>query len=768
MIFLRTDPFLLPRDCNYNRVKRMTDGVGETDYTYYPVAVGTLGAGKLQTTSGPLPNSTITLQYDELGRVVGQDINGTPATASYDSLGRMNATDNALGSFPRGYDGVTPRLLTLNYPNGQLARYTYFDNLNDRRLQTIENLSGIATNLSRHDYTYDATGQIQSWGKALGASENYLWFEYDDANQLISATQVPGVGFGYGYDAAGNRLNNTFMGAANVQRREIYSANNLNQLDTVWRDSGFAAEWNETFFTYDANGNMTSDGENRTFEWDGANRLVAINYMGNGRRTEFAYDGLGRRVQIIEKGPRVTAVVQPVSGSYSLFTTAQVTLPPGNYTIRFEGLDPTGGDNTMLLDRVALNNALVPDGGFESPVVDQTEFNPSGTAWTYDETSGVTANGSKMTSFSPVAPEGNQVAFIQGNGIISQSLNLAFGTYTLSFNATQLGNGLAVVDPIDPIDGGGPVSNETSQQIRVTLEQSVDTTTVKTFVWSGNTIAEERDAAGTAVSKRFFAEGEQRIGGTDAGNYYYSRDHLGSLREVTDGTGALKAQYDYDAWGNQVVVTGNMSFDFGYTGHYRHAASNLYLAPFRAYDPTMGRWLSRDPIKEDGGLNLYGYVRNNPVHLRDPLGLAPAGEEIIVVPHFAPDNAAANVGAALRNVLNTDAGQHLLDVMHSPQVPVLPIIVDITSPNMSYFPQGPTDTLRSPLVLINPNKVERCLTTEGEQAAPLEAIIAHELAHAILGLPGYPMDDPRQQSIAMAFENLVRSQLTPALPQRLH
>jgi RHS repeat-associated protein len=143
----------------------------------------------------------------------------------------------------------------------------------------------------------------------------------------------------------------------------------------------------------------------------------------------------------------------------------------------------------------------------------------------------------------------------------------------------------------------------------------------KTFVWGGNTIAEERDATGDNVTKRFFAEGEQRLGGGDAGNYYYSRDHLGSVREVTDASGTVQAQYDYDAWGNQVVVTGNMSFDFGYTGHYRHAASNLYLALYRAYDPAMGRWISRDPIAENGGFNLYAYVHNNSVNQWDPLGL---------------------------------------------------------------------------------------------------------------------------------------------------
>lgn len=39
------------------------------------------------------------------------------------------------------------------------------------------------------------------------------------------------------------------------------------------------------------------------------------------------------------------------------------------------------------------------------------------------------------------------------------------------------------------------------------------------------------------------------------------------------------------------------------------------------YDPTIGRWLSRDPIAETGGLNLYGYVDNQPIRLIDPLGL---------------------------------------------------------------------------------------------------------------------------------------------------
>jgi len=254
---------------------------------------------------------------------------------------------------------------------------------------------------------------------------------------------------------------------------------------------------------------------------------------------------------------------------------------------------------------VTLDEAPVTNGSFENPVVTDYQYRPADMAWTYGDSAGIAAAPGTFTGSLEV-PDGVQAAFIEGNGTLRQTFTLASGPHSFSFQAAQAVN-----------------VNDGSQQVRVTL-LGLPTST-KSFVWSGNTMAEERGASGAVVTKRFFSEGEQRIGGSDAGNYYYSRDHLGSVREVTDATGILKVQYDYDAWGNQVVVTGNMSFDFGYTGHYRHAPSNLYLALYRAYDPTMGRWLNRDPIGEAGGLNLYGYVLNNPVNLDDPLGLDPPG-----------------------------------------------------------------------------------------------------------------------------------------------
>jgi len=595
-------------DPNYNRIASMSDGIGTTNYAYYPVAVGTLGAGRLYQVSGPLPTSTITYGYDELGRVTSQDINGTGASLVYDSLGRVQTTTNGLGTFGRTYESdVTPRLATLSYPNGQTANYHYFGNANDRRLQTIGNLDPSSNTLSEFDYIYDPEGQIQ----ALVSPFTSTQFNYDASKRLTGTSQyVPGLHFiqpygtEYDYDAAGNRLSNLTITPVGTNGSR-YAANNLNQLSSV----SSIQEFGTTPITYDANGNMTYDGNNQTFEWDAANRLVAINYIDSGNRTEFAYDGLGRRVKITEYAGITTALIEPNGGIYMPFSTEPFTVPAGNYTIVFQSVDPNGYENAALLDAVTLNGALVPNGSFETPVLDDGtyEWTPSeDPTWSYLDNAGITANGSVFSSANPPAPDGRQVAFLDSYATIWQTLTLPAGTYTLSFQAAQAVNW-----------NYGP-----NQQFRVTVRGA--DVNVKTFVWCGNTICEERDAAGSTTTKRFFAEGEQRVAGPDAGNYYYSRDHLGSIREVTDSSGHLVTQLDYDAWGNEAVVSGTMTVDFGFTGHYFHQPSGLNLSKYRAYNPALGRWISRDPLENaemSQGPNLYAYVKNDPINSLDLLGL---------------------------------------------------------------------------------------------------------------------------------------------------
>jgi len=111
-------------------------------------------------------------------------------------------------------------------------------------------------------------------------------------------------------------------------------------------------------------------------------------------------------------------------------------------------------------------------------------------------------------------------------------------------------------------------------------------------------------------------------------------------------TGAVVASYDYDAYGQLIQSAGTTATDFRYAGMFNLQGAGLYLTNYRAYDPNTGRWLSRDPIGEDGGINLYGYVNENPVSFIDPKGL----EAVIPFP------ASGAVGGAASGALGPALG----------------------------------------------------------------------------------------------------------------
>jgi RHS repeat-associated protein len=60
--------------------------------------------------------------------------------------------------------------------------------------------------------------------------------------------------------------------------------------------------------------------------------------------------------------------------------------------------------------------------------------------------------------------------------------------------------------------------------------------------------------------------------------------------------------------------------NIAYAGLYHHKETGLYLATYRGYNPFTARWLNRDPIEENGGLNLYEYVGGEPIGYIDPEG----------------------------------------------------------------------------------------------------------------------------------------------------
>jgi RHS repeat-associated protein len=142
-------------------------------------------------------------------------------------------------------------------------------------------------------------------------------------------------------------------------------------------------------------------------------------------------------------------------------------------------------------------------------------------------------------------------------------------------------------------------------------------TSTKQFVWCGDERCEARNAGGS-ITAQYFRYG-QTISST---NYFYSKDHLGSLSEMTDSSGNVQASYQYDSYGRAKQLQGSLASDFQYAGYYFHAPSGLNLNTYRAYSPIFGRWISRDPIGEVAGTDLYTYVGSTPIDSMDPSGLA--------------------------------------------------------------------------------------------------------------------------------------------------
>jgi RHS repeat-associated protein len=147
--------------------------------------------------------------------------------------------------------------------------------------------------------------------------------------------------------------------------------------------------------------------------------------------------------------------------------------------------------------------------------------------------------------------------------------------------------------------------------------QTLQVTSDTKYLWDGVQIVQSRTSDGGTVLQQYFQQGFVDSDGT---GLYYTRDHLGSIIELTDGTEAIRARYSYDPWGRMTQVQGDRTSVFGYAGYFWHAQSGLDLTILRAYDPNLGRWISRDPIGEIGGIDLYAYVSNSTVNLVDNFG----------------------------------------------------------------------------------------------------------------------------------------------------
>jgi len=590
-----------------NRLKQTVDAENRmTQYSYDP-------AGNLTNLIDPNWN-TIQWQYDSRNRVAKKIYaDGSSYLYDYDGVGNLWHQTDAKGVvITYGYD-VVNNLAQISAPSLATIGFAY-DSLN-RRTQMTDGAGtttfgyDLASQLSAIDgpwandsvtLSYDALGRRT--GRSINNTGNATLL-YDNYGRPQTVTNPLGT-FTYNYPSAVSTLlaSITATSGPNINFSYLDTAHDQ-RLGEIWNKDSGSQTFSKFDYEYDVLGEIT-----KWTQQAGANPAQAYN---------LDYDRVGQLKSGILKNAS-GGILKGYSYDY----------------------DPAGNRSTEAIDSLVtgetsnnLNQLITRQGGTGTLPIRGITNEP---AWVF-------VNGSYAPSKSDNSFEG-KAAVIAGNNTVTVTATDTNGNNTTNrYNVVASGSGskTLVYDANGNLTGDGtrtfewdPLNrltaattgthrseftyNGLSQRVKIVEKDNGAITSTKQFVWiPGDTQpAEERDGTNT-VTKRYYPDGVQ-IG---AANYYYTRDHLGSIRELTDSSGTVQARYDYDPYGRRTKLSGSLDADFGFTGHYYHQPSALHVALFRAYDADLGRWISRDPIEEAGGLNLYGYVANDPINDTDLLGL---------------------------------------------------------------------------------------------------------------------------------------------------
>lgn len=161
---------------------------------------------------------------------------------------------------------------------------------------------------------------------------------------------------------------------------------------------------------------------------------------------------------------------------------------------------------------------------------------------------------------------------------------------------------------------------------------------------------------------------------------YVYTDPQGTPLAEADAQGNITARFDYAPYGSQAM--GTPPNGPGYTGHVNDPETGFVYMQARYYDPTVGRFLSVDPVQPSAGnsfnFNRYDYASNNPVNHIDPDGrqVAPGDDGPIAL------NARYGDGAGIPSQAANNA---LMDALS-----VIPYVSDVQ--NISDAAQNPTST----------------------------------------------------------------------------
>jgi RHS repeat-associated protein len=505
--------------------------------------------------------------YDPLGNLIGLTDENTHTTRNlFDVMNepvQKILPDQSLTE-TRQYDAAG-NLQSLTHFNGVTTTYTY-DTLN--RL-----LSRSTSGEPTVSFTYTSTGKYLT--SAVGSHITY--YTYDSLDRLITKATPQGT-LNYTFYPTGQveSIASSHASGASVS----YSYDDLNRLSTVV-DNRLPGQ-NTTTYTYDP-----------------ASNVATVKYP-NGLTSTFTYDPLNR----------LTAMSTPVSSySYQLG-------PTGNRTSATEG---NGRSLTWNYDGIyRLTNETISGDPTKNNGSVSYGLDPVGNR--LSETSSLL--GINSGSFGYNADDQISSEAYDANGNVLSASGIVYTYDSQNHMTSTTGNGKVITMAYDAF-GNRVAKSVNGVTTRYLVEDDVNPTGLPQVL--------EETAGGSSggTVQRVYTYGLQRISQFQFFDNlwtasFYGYDGAGSVRQLTNATGVVTDEYEYDAYGNSFTKQGTTPNNYLYRGEQYDADLGLYYLRARYYNPVTGRFMSRDPWKgflfDAKTLHKYLYVGSNPVNYVDPRG----------------------------------------------------------------------------------------------------------------------------------------------------
>lgn len=615
---------------------------------------------------------TSSVRSDGQGRPVQLSVPGiTPTAFHYDARGRLDQITQGTRTSPTTYD-ARGRVASSTDPLGRTTFYAYdtSDRLIDEQLPSglhvgfeydaNGNLTGVTPpSRPKHAFRFDAADRQDRYTPpAAGSGTVETSYAYNTDHQPTSITRANGDVITLGYDTAGRASTVTMpgrsvalgydsagrLGSSEVAAGEHVAFGYDGSFPTSETFTGpVAGTTSRTFDTHGRVATSSVNGSPVTFSYDADSLLIgagALNLTRNAQNGLLTGSSLGSVATSVTRDSFGAPLTLDAQASASgVFHESLIRDELGRIISKSE-TTATGSHVTQY--------TYTPDGQLEDVTTDGVlsahyAYDPNGNR--VSVTRGVFTIGSSYDDQDRLTQSGTVSYSYDQAGDLTAKTDSATGQST-GYHYDGAGN-LTGVDLPD-----GRVVTYTTDPVGNRVERKVDGTLTQAFLYGREAQGPvaQLDAAGSVVARFVYATSSTVPDYmTQAGvTYRIVRDDLGSPRLVINtATGDVAGRLDFDEYGQTTLDTNPGLIPFGYAGGLKDPDTGLVRFGARDYDPSIGRWTTKDPIGFNGGdTGLYTYVGGDPINQADPSGLDGLDSFGAFVDRVVPDpvsNAAAGV-----------------------------------------------------------------------------------------------------------------------------